>query len=64
MSRWIGELKYESGGLLFDRQSDGLVVVLGGQDDLLLPKAKVAIDICKSQRSLRFQYIMPLFLLN
>ncbi|UPW17616.1 LysR family transcriptional regulator [Agarivorans sp. TSD2052] len=44
VSRWIGELEDELGYLLFDRQSNGLVVVLSEKGELLLPKAKIAIE--------------------
>ena len=44
VSRWICELEDSLGYLLFDRQSNGLVVVLSEKGELLLPKAKIAID--------------------
>lgn len=44
VSRWINELEDSLGYLLFDRQSNGLVVVLSPKGELLLPKAKIAID--------------------
>lgn len=44
VSRWINELEESLDYLLFDRKSNGLVVVLSEKGEVLLPKAKIAID--------------------
>lgn len=52
VSRWIGELEDDLGYLLFDRQSNGLVVVLSEKGELLLPKAKIAIEYLQKLENL------------
>lgn len=44
VSRWIIELEERLDYQLFERQSNGLVVVLNSKGKLLLPKARIAID--------------------
>ncbi|MDO6766071.1 LysR family transcriptional regulator [Agarivorans sp. 1_MG-2023] len=44
VTRWIGELEDVLGYEVFDRQSNGLVVVLNERGRTLLPKAKLAVE--------------------
>ncbi|WP_158589073.1 LysR family transcriptional regulator [Alginatibacterium sediminis] len=47
VSRWINEFEQHLDYQLFERQSNGLVVVLSEKGALLLPKAIIAIDYLK-----------------
>ncbi|MCF4175692.1 LysR family transcriptional regulator [Vibrio sp. McD22-P3] len=44
VTRWIGELEDVLGYEVFDRQSNGLVVLLNERGTTLLPKAKLAVE--------------------
>ncbi|MPW31149.1 LysR family transcriptional regulator [Agarivorans sp. B2Z047] len=54
VSRWICELEDDLGYLLFERKSNGLVVVLSPKGEALLPKAKIAIDYMRKLEDLAY----------